>query len=182
MSREAVHKVYYWGSLWLADMVGKIPSHGLRVRAYRRLLRARIERGAVIYSGERFFGIGGLVIERGVIVGRDCFLDARRGVTIGHDANLASEVNIWTAEHSLSDPDFAVTGGPVTIGHHAYIGNRVIILPGVTIGEGAVIGSGAVVTRDIPAWTIAYGVPARPRGRRPVADYRLDNGKPALFQ
>ena len=43
----------------------------------------------------------------------------------------------------------------------AYIGLNVTILPGVTIGEGAVVGSCALVTRDIPAWTIATGVPAK---------------------
>jgi phosphonate metabolism protein (transferase hexapeptide repeat family) len=49
-----------------------------------------------------------------------------------------------------------------TIGHDVWIGHGAIIMPGVSIGTGAVIGSGAVVTHDIPDYTIAVGVSARP--------------------
>lgn len=50
---------------------------------------------------------------------------------------------------------------PVIIGSHVWIGARAIILKGVQIGEGAVIGAGSVVTRDVPAWSVAGGNPAR---------------------
>ena len=49
----------------------------------------------------------------------------------------------------------------VTIEDDAYIGANCIIMPGVTIGEGAIIGAGSLVTKDIPAWTIAVGRPAK---------------------
>lgn len=51
--------------------------------------------------------------------------------------------------------------GDIHLGKGCYIGLNVTILPGVHIGEGAVIGSCALVTKDIPAWTIATGVPAK---------------------
>ncbi|MCC6483663.1 MAG: hypothetical protein IT209_02355 [Armatimonadetes bacterium] len=50
---------------------------------------------------------------------------------------------------------------PVRICDKAWIGARAIILKGVTIGEGAVIGAGSVVTKDVPAWCVAAGNPAR---------------------
>ena len=51
--------------------------------------------------------------------------------------------------------------GEVRIGHGVWIGDSVIVLPGVTIGNGAVIGAGSVVTRSVPAYAVAAGNPAR---------------------
>ncbi|WP_336740907.1 DapH/DapD/GlmU-related protein [Aureimonas altamirensis] len=49
----------------------------------------------------------------------------------------------------------------VTVGHDVWIGHGAVIMPGVTIGNGAVIGANAVVTRDVAAYTIVAGVPAK---------------------
>ena len=57
--------------------------------------------------------------------------------------------------------DLPAKYGDIHLGKGCYIGLNVTILPGVHIGEGAVIGSCALVTKDVPAWTIATGVPAR---------------------
>ena len=56
--------------------------------------------------------------------------------------------------------------GSITIGNDVWIGYEAVILSGVTIGDGAIIGARAVVTRDIPPYTIAAGVPAKPIRRR----------------
>ncbi|MDX2163193.1 MAG: acetyltransferase [bacterium] len=53
-----------------------------------------------------------------------------------------------------------------TVGHDVWIGHAAILMPGVNIGTGAVIGSGAVVTKDVPPYTIAVGVPAKPMRTR----------------
>ena len=57
-------------------------------------------------------------------------------------------------------PDLEITK-PITIGNNVYIGNNVILLPGVHVGNNVVIGAGAVVSRDIPDNSVAVGVPAR---------------------
>lgn len=51
--------------------------------------------------------------------------------------------------------------GPVVIGNNVWIGDKATILPGVTIGEGAVIAANAVVTKDVPAYSVVAGNPAR---------------------
>ena len=57
-------------------------------------------------------------------------------------------------------PDLEITK-PITIGDDVYIGNNVILLPGVNIGNNVIIGAGAVVSRDIPSNSVAVGVPAK---------------------
>jgi acetyltransferase-like isoleucine patch superfamily enzyme len=56
--------------------------------------------------------------------------------------------------------------GPVVIEEDCWIGSHAVILKGVTIGAGAVVAAGAIVTKDIPPYTIAAGVPARVIGER----------------
>lgn len=57
---------------------------------------------------------------------------------------------------------------PITIGNDVWIGDNVIIKNGVTVGDGAVIGAGAIVTKDVPPYAIAAGVPAK------IIRYRFD--------
>jgi acetyltransferase-like isoleucine patch superfamily enzyme len=81
-------------------------------------------------------------------------------------------VKILTSYHQEAGRDtpilFApVTIAPVVIEDDADLGIGAIILPGVTIGRGAQIGAGAVVTRDVPAYHVAAGVPAKPIRERP---------------
>jgi maltose O-acetyltransferase len=103
------------------------------------------------------------------VINYGCLLDGRRyPITIGSDVSIGPEVAILTLGHDPRSPEFADRGGPVTIGDHAWIGFRAIVLPGVSIGEGAVVGAGAVVSRDVPPFTIVAGNPARPIGRRPA--------------
>jgi phosphonate metabolism protein (transferase hexapeptide repeat family) len=59
---------------------------------------------------------------------------------------------------------------PVSIGNDVWIGHGAVVLAGRTIGDGAVIAAGAVVTKDIPAYAIAAGVPAR------IVKMRFDMG------
>ncbi|MEI2703283.1 MAG: DapH/DapD/GlmU-related protein [Baekduia sp.] len=78
-----------------------------------------------------------------------------------------------TAKHVVDDPDFIADHEPVVIGDRVWIALGAKILGGVTIGEGAVVAAGAVVTKDVPAWSIAGGVPATVIGERPRMSYRL---------
>lgn len=85
-------------------------------------------------------------------------------VTIGDNCLMAPNVAIYTAGHPIH-PDSRNSmyeyGISVTIGNNVWIGGNAVICPGVTIGDNCVIGAGSVVTRDIPAWSVAAGNPAR---------------------
>jgi acetyltransferase-like isoleucine patch superfamily enzyme len=90
-----------------------------------------------------------------------CFLDGRRGITIGDHSQISFYVKIFTLQHDLDDPEYAAVGGPVVIGDRVCINTGAIILPGVTINDGAVIAAGAVVTKDVEPFAIMGGVPAK---------------------
>ena len=96
-------------------------------------------------------------------------------VTIGDDVIMGPEVVIMTSAHAFEDPTKHINQQgslpirPVMIGNDVWLGTRVIVMPGVTLGDGSFIGAGSVVTKDIPPMSVAAGVPAkviRMRGSR----------------
>ena len=85
-------------------------------------------------------------------------------VTIGDHTMIAPGTVISTVTHTLSARSrrkHNTVAAPINIGKDVWIGANCTIVPGVTIGDGAVIGAGAVVNKDIPAWSLAVGVPAK---------------------
>src|SRR4051794_9870670 len=83
-------------------------------------------------------------------------------VSIGADCMIGTHVSIIDNDfHELVDRHRMPGSKPVVIGDNVWIGNRAIILPGVTIGSGAVVGAGAVVVHDVPPGTLVVGNPAR---------------------
>lgn len=92
--------------------------------------------------------------------------DLNGRITIGSGVRIAPYVFIIAANHRFEDPERPIyqqglAYAPVTIEDDVWIGARVAVTAGVTIGRGSVIGAGAVVTRDIPPYSIAVGVPAK---------------------
>lgn len=164
----------YWQGfrLWLATLIGFIPSHRVRLFLYRHLFGTKIGHNSTIHWQCRFFAPEGVIIGENTVIGNNAFFDGRCGLTIGNRVMTAAEVAIYTLQHDIDDPMFAHTGAPVVIEDYVYIGPRVIILPGVRVGKGAVIAAGAVVTKDVAAYTLVGGVPARfIRNRLKQLDY-----------
>jgi maltose O-acetyltransferase len=81
-------------------------------------------------------------------------------IEVGNRVVINSKVQLLTATHATSDPEWKVIKKKILIKDYAWIANGAIILPGVTIGRGAVVGAGAVVSRDIPDYSISVGNPA----------------------
>ena len=81
-------------------------------------------------------------------------------VTIDDGAMLGPEVGLFTVNHDPMDIRVIMTK-EIHICRNAWLGSRVSVMPGVTIGEGAIVASGAVVTKDVAPFTLVAGVPAR---------------------
>lgn len=88
-------------------------------------------------------------------------------VIIGDNVMMAPDCIIYVRNHESSRVDIpmceqgSTEERPVIIGSDVWIGGRVIILPGVTIGDGAIIGAGSIVTKNVAAYDIVAGNPAK---------------------
>ena len=100
------------------------------------------------------------VLGRGVSV--NCYLD----VEIGASALFADDIYVSDFDHKYADltmpiKDQGISKARVRIEPDVWIGTKVTVTSGVVIGQGAVVGANAVVTRDLPAYSVSVGVPAR---------------------
>ncbi len=88
-----------------------------------------------------------------------------KSIVIGNDTLIAQHVFIIDSYHRTGRNELirtqCGTKGAVKIGNDVWIGEGAKILKGVTVGDGAIIGAGSVVTKDVPPYCIAVGVPAK---------------------
>ncbi len=150
--------------------VALLPAEGfirLRPRLYR-LGGVRLGHGTVLSGRLRLTGAG--PVTRRLIIGARCYLNENITFNLGGEVVLEDHVSVGmeclfiTNTHELGAPDFragTVHAKPIRVGRGAWLGARVTVLPGVTIGAGAVIAAGAVVAKDVPPNVLAGGVPAK---------------------
>lgn len=120
----------------------------------------------VLVKTGAYFGDGsGIRIGDRSQVGQRSRID--HDVTIGSDVLMGPDVVIYSGGHAYEDPKTpinlqgSIPSRPVRIGDDVWIGTRVVILPGVTIGNGAVVGANSVVTKSVPEYAVVAGNPAR---------------------
>ena len=110
--------------------------------------------------------IGSILIGSDVSINYDCVLYGRGGLTIGDNCRLAAGCKIVPSNHRYADPampirDQGLSETGVQIETDVWLGFNVSVLEGACIGRGSVIGAGSVVTRSVPPYSIAVGIPAR---------------------
>lgn len=107
-------------------------------------------------------GSGPIEIGNATYLGHQVHIHADDPIRIGSACVLADGVFVASTDHLRGTPAAGSTAtGPVSIGDRVFLGQRAIVLGGVSIGDGATIAAGAVVTKDVPAGAIVGGVPAR---------------------
>lgn len=105
-------------------------------------------------------GKGQLILNGGFINERSQILSYSR-IDIGCDCAIGCDVIIRDYDFHKLDIDSYEVSKPIHIGNHVWIGQRAMILKGVTIGDGAVVAAGAIVTHNVPANCVVAGVPAK---------------------
>lgn len=108
-----------------------------------------------------------IYIGSGTSISGTCVISAVRSVRLEENVLIARNVYISDHIHNFDTPGLPVMAQgvgkvlPVTIGRGAWLGQNVVICPGVSIGRGAVIGANSVVNSNIPEYSLAVGAPAR---------------------
>jgi acetyltransferase-like isoleucine patch superfamily enzyme len=169
-------QIYYPSSLSAGDDVTILDSsylHCLSVRGVQIGSHSSIDRNLWLHCGgtPKDFTHGFFEMGEYSYIGCNAVMGAGGGIQIGKFVLIGQCVNIHAENHSYLDPnrpirEQGVTYQGVIIEDDVWIGSKTTILDGVKIGRGAVIGAGAVVTKPIPPYSIAVGVPARVIGSR----------------
>lgn len=147
---------------------GLPPSHmrgigivGRRVRGFlARRVSPHIGRGVNIERGAYVFP--DTVLGDGSGIGANC--EICRGLVVGKNVMMGPECLFYSTNHKFDRENKRFEGyteiRPITLEDDVWLGRRVIVMAGVTVGRGSVVGAGAVVTKDIPPYSLAAGNPA----------------------
>jgi len=126
--------------------------------------------GRDVYVGHQTilkgYHAGVMRIGDGAWIGQQCFFHAAGDLTIGENVGVGPGVRILTSTHREAGRETPILHAPldfapVVVEADADLGVGAILLPGVTVGRGAQVGAGAVVTKDVPAYAVVAGNPAR---------------------
>lgn len=163
--------------------------HNVKVYEHCTILKPemiRLGNGARIDAGCRLEGGQGLTIGENVHIGSNSGLNIGGGeLVFGAHSGCSFGVVIATGNPDLSYLKISAAEAPedchvirkkTVIGEYVVIFAGAILTPGITIGNGAIIGAGAVVTKDVPAWEIWAGNPARFIKRRECSSVGMEEG------
>lgn len=153
------------GGIWLGD--GAILRRDVRIRCFGKTSRIHIHPNVQIDRGVdiRAHWQAEISIGEQTRIGPYTCLSGDR-ILIGNHCLIASHVSIYANNHVFDDPTRLIREQGnrykgIVIEDDCWLGSGVRVVDGITIGQGSVIGAGAVVTKDVPPYSIAVGVPAK---------------------
>ena len=172
------HSLRQMATLFMEQYVGLLlrwlPGfEGIAIRSgFYRLLFARLDGFAFIYSGAYLDHSYNIHAGRSLSINTGAFISARAPLRFGHGVLVGPNVVIITSNHRYDMPDRPISEqghqlAEIHIGDDCWIGANAVILAGVNVAEGTIVSAGSVVTRDTQPYTIVAGAPAERIGERP---------------
>ena len=150
-----------WGWVWLLLFrPSPIPLHAWR-RFLLRLFGAKIGRGVTIYPTATIWAPWNLEMADFSCLSHYTICYSVDQVKIGPHATVSQYSHLCTASHDITDPQMQLITAPIILEEGAWVTTDVYVGPNVTIGAGAVVGARASVFKDVPAWTVVGGNPAK---------------------
>lgn len=160
-----------WFLVWLIAFrpTPRWALHGWR-RGLLRAFGAKVGNGSRISPSARIWAPWNLVMgDYSVLAeGVDCY--SMDKIVIGSKVAVSQRSYLCTGSHDIDSLRRPLITKPIVIQDHVWICAESFVGPGVSIGEGAVVGARAVVVRDIPAWSVVGGNPARYIKKRIVSE------------
>ena len=159
-----IHGIYfnlYGWVKYLPSPVGDILRYVISKPFVKKMGKVRIYEGTTLWYPYR------IKMGRNVTLNEGVYISGYGGVTIGDSVRIGNRTTILSSDHIFSNREIEIykqgikTKGGVFIDDDVFIGAGVMIMDGVKIGRHSVIGAGSVVTRDVSAYTIVAGNPAR---------------------
>ncbi|MFE4350597.1 acyltransferase [Peribacillus butanolivorans] len=164
LKKYLCYGLYYFFARYLPPSYSRFSFGSKKIRGY-------LVKNFVSHAGQNINVEKGAIFSQKIVIGNNsgigvnCTLDGP--VTIGNDVMIGPNVEIYTRNHRHDRIDVPMnsqgdeTYKEVIIGNDVWIGSRVIILPGVTIGNGAILGAASVISKNVEPYTIVVGNPAR---------------------
>lgn len=150
-----------------------------------RALGAKVGKRVIFYPGAWIMPANRLTLGDDVDVARHVIIAGSAPVSIGARSLLGYGARIISSNHNVHTAERIFDSGHVSasivIAPDVWIGTNAVVLPGVTIGTGAVVGAGSVVTKNVDAYAIVGGVPARVIGQRTEASARSHGSSTGTF-
>jgi putative colanic acid biosynthesis acetyltransferase WcaF len=154
---------------WLFFRPSPRQAHKFRVLLLR-LFGGTISWTALPYPKCRIWAPWNLVMDDNSCIANDVDCYNAASITLKADSIVSQYAYLCSASHDYNDPNFTLFSLPITIGRLAWVAARAYIGPGVELGEGSIAGANACVYKDVPAWTIVGGNPARRIATRTLRD------------
>ena len=135
-----------------------------------RLFGAKVHAKAVVYSSARIYMPWNLKMEAFSCLAPEVDCYNANFIQIGAHTTVSQKAYLCTASHDITKSHNPLITAPIIIEDQAWVAADAFIGPGVTIGQGAVVGARAAVFKDVEAWTVVGGNPAKFIKKREIKD------------
>ncbi|MGP1832763.1 acyltransferase [Shewanella frigidimarina] len=144
-------------------------------KLWLNIFNIKIGKESAIHSSVKFYHIGNFKLGNNSTINHGCIIDNRKRILIGDNVNISQGTKIYTLGHDIDSETFIAIGNPVIIEDYVCIFSHSIICPGVTLKKGAVVMPGSVVVKDVGAYEVVGGNPAKfIRKRNDNLSYKID--------